>query len=47
MSVTPPSMRLPPPVLGEHTTDILSEAGYSPDAIEQLMFEVWTGPVAV
>jgi len=33
---TPPTYRLPPPALGEHTESILQELGYSPEEIEQL-----------
>jgi crotonobetainyl-CoA:carnitine CoA-transferase CaiB-like acyl-CoA transferase len=33
---TPAGMRLPPPVLGEHTLDILAEAGFSAAEVEDL-----------
>ena len=33
---TPASIRLPPPLLGEHTDEILHEAGYDVPAIERL-----------
>jgi crotonobetainyl-CoA:carnitine CoA-transferase CaiB-like acyl-CoA transferase len=36
-SVTQPAATRPAPRLGEHSTEILSEAGYSPQKIEQLM----------
>jgi crotonobetainyl-CoA:carnitine CoA-transferase CaiB-like acyl-CoA transferase len=33
---TPASIRTPPPLLGEHTPDILAELGYSPAEVEAL-----------
>jgi formyl-CoA transferase/CoA:oxalate CoA-transferase len=36
LSETPGSIRLPPPLLGEHTDDILKEAGYTQEEIETL-----------
>src|SRR4029079_1958977 len=36
LSATPAAIRLPPPMLGEQTDEILAEAGYSPDAIAEL-----------
>ena len=36
LSDTPPSYRLPPPRLGEHTQAILAQLGYSPAEIETL-----------
>ena len=36
LSATPAAIRTPPPMLGEHGTEILVEAGYEPEAIERL-----------
>lgn len=36
MQQTPPALRLPPPLPGEHTLEVLREAGYPPGEIEQL-----------
>ena len=36
MSDTPVEYRLPPPLMGEHTEDVLRELGYSSDQISRL-----------
>jgi crotonobetainyl-CoA:carnitine CoA-transferase CaiB-like acyl-CoA transferase len=36
LSGTPATIRTPPPTLGEHSDEILAEAGYGPAAIDQL-----------
>ena len=36
LSVSPGGIKLPPPTLGEHTTQVLTESGFSPEEIESL-----------
>jgi crotonobetainyl-CoA:carnitine CoA-transferase CaiB-like acyl-CoA transferase len=36
LSETPGSVRTAPPVLGQHTVQVLNELGYASEAIEQL-----------
>jgi crotonobetainyl-CoA:carnitine CoA-transferase CaiB-like acyl-CoA transferase len=36
LAATPAAIRMPPPILGEHSAEILLEAGYAPDTIERL-----------
>lgn len=38
-SATPASIRTPPPLLGEHSTDVLAELGYDEAAIDRLRAE--------
>ena len=44
MSATPPSLRRPAPLLGEHTDEILEFAGYTPEEIAALRENGVAGP---
>jgi crotonobetainyl-CoA:carnitine CoA-transferase CaiB-like acyl-CoA transferase len=46
LSETPGEFRLPPPLLGQHTEEILREAGYAPEAIVALRAAGAIGPHA-
>jgi len=41
-SSTPVSYRLPPPMLGEHTSEILQSLGYSSEAVRAMASEAAT-----
>lgn len=43
---TPASVRLPAPLVGEHTDDVLREAGFSPDEIAHLRADAVIGTAA-
>jgi crotonobetainyl-CoA:carnitine CoA-transferase CaiB-like acyl-CoA transferase len=42
-SNTPVSYRLPPPLLGEHTTAVLQSLGYSTEAVQLMAADSATG----
>ena len=46
MSATPPDVRRRAPLLGEHTREVLSEAGYSEGEIESLVQDGVVGTIA-
>ena len=48
MSQTPPIIRRPPPLLAQHTSEVLAELGYSEDEVTRLAAEgaVMVGPIA-
>jgi crotonobetainyl-CoA:carnitine CoA-transferase CaiB-like acyl-CoA transferase len=37
LSLTPPAIQGPPPAIGEHTREILSEAGFTSSEIDELL----------
>jgi len=45
LSDTPGAFRLPPPLLGEHTDEVLRELSYSAEAIAELRAAEVIGPV--
>ena len=45
LSDTPGAFRLPPPLLGEHTDEVLRELGYSAEAIAEMRAAEVIGPV--
>jgi crotonobetainyl-CoA:carnitine CoA-transferase CaiB-like acyl-CoA transferase len=44
LSDTPGAIGVPPPLLGQHTREVLAEAGYGPAAIEDLIARRIAGP---
>src|SRR5437870_5161217 len=46
LTETPPSIRRPPPLLGQHNQEVLAELGYSPQQIAELRRQGVIGPHA-
>jgi crotonobetainyl-CoA:carnitine CoA-transferase CaiB-like acyl-CoA transferase len=44
LTETPPSIRRPPPLLGQHNQEVLGELGYSPQQIAVLRQKGVLGP---
>jgi crotonobetainyl-CoA:carnitine CoA-transferase CaiB-like acyl-CoA transferase len=44
LTATPPSIRRPPPLLGQHNQEILTEFGYSPQQIAEFRQKGVLGP---
>ena len=44
LTETPPSIRRPPPLLGQHNQEVLAEIGYSPQQIAELRQKGVLGP---
>ena len=44
LTETPPSIRRPPPLLGQHNQEVLAELGYSPQQIGELRQKGVLGP---
>jgi crotonobetainyl-CoA:carnitine CoA-transferase CaiB-like acyl-CoA transferase len=51
LAATPGQVRRPPPLPGEHTVEVLQEAGFPPEHVAELVrrgvVQAWTLPVEV